>query len=132
MLLFSFPPPALETNSPALPKEITVSNSCIFIYMMGNVETTPRGIDTPPSLTKIAPNKGRVSAKTSVWAWSMKTVQLFPTVRNYRTSLFVLAAHLAVCLLLLSAPLPRDAQALSGVTGPAPDHSAPTLSAATR
>ncbi len=91
--------------------------------MMGNVETTPRGIDTPPSLTKIAPNKGRVSAKTSVWEWSMKTVQLFPTVRNYRTSLFVLAAHLAVCLLLLSAPLRLDAQALSGVTGTVTDDS---------
>jgi len=25
---------------------------------MGNVETTPRGIDTPPGLPKIAPNKG--------------------------------------------------------------------------
>jgi len=53
----------------------------------------------------------------------MKTVQLFPTVCKYRTSLFVLAAHLAVCLLLLSASLRLDAQALSGVTGTVTDES---------
>src|SRR6266852_9136019 len=53
----------------------------------------------------------------------MKTVQSFPTARNCRTSLFVLAAHLIVCLLLLSAPLGLHAQALSGVTGTVTDES---------
>ena len=53
----------------------------------------------------------------------MKTVQSFPTVRNYRTSLSVLAGYLSVCLLLLSAPLRLHAQALSGVTGTVTDES---------
>jgi hypothetical protein len=57
----------------------------------------------------------------------MKTVQSFPKVRNYRTSLFALAAHLAVCLLLLSAPLRLDAQALSGINGTVTDQSGDPL-----